>query len=188
MSEQISELLDAEVEKNELAERLNNLLSNASAKEAWRDYQMIGDVMRNTYVSNDQLTKSIMDQIHLEPTILSPNAIDQVLPSVDQANENIKQLDDVRAKRALPRVWSVAASAAAVVVVGLFLANQQMQGAGDLEKLNMAQSSEVEIKATPDNLLAAVEPTSIPAEYLEAHRVSAPSVGSFYIQPVNYTD
>lgn len=188
MSEQISELLDAEVDKSEISERLNTMLSNASAKEAWRDYQIIGDVMRNTYVSNDQLTKLIMDQIHLEPTILSPNAIDQIAPSVDQTIQNVEHLDVIRAKLTLPKVWSVAASAAAVLVVGLFLANQQMQGASDLDKLNFAQSSEIEQTAMPKNVVAAVQPTSIPAEYLEAHRVSAPSVGSFYIQSANYSE
>jgi sigma-E factor negative regulatory protein RseA len=64
--------------------------------------------------------------------------------------------------------WSIAASFAAVMVVGWMVMQQQTQSGDELAPVEVAQS--------------------IPAEYLTAHQASAPSASSYYIQSVSYAE
>lgn len=190
MSEQVSEILDGEVETSELAKRLSSMLSNKTAKAAYRDYQLIGDAMRGTYQYDDKLTQSIMDKIDLEPTILSPSAsvksTESQLPE-SQLPDNINFIHSNNNVKFIPRAWSIAASVAAVMVVGLFVVNQEMHTFMDQTTMAVAQSDEVTLNGAYQ-ATSALNPASIPEEYLRAHRASAPSVGSHYIQAVNYAE
>jgi sigma-E factor negative regulatory protein RseA len=104
-----------------------------------------------------------MHKLDLEPTVLAPKTAQT--PSYE-AN----QLKDK-----LPVKWTVAASVAAVMVVGWMALQQQVQpGATPGANLEMAN--------------AEVNEQAIPAEYLSAHRSSAPSTSSYYIQSVNYAE
>jgi sigma-E factor negative regulatory protein RseA len=190
MSEQVSEMLDGEIEQSELAKRLSSMLSNKTAKAAYRDYQLIGEAMRGTYEYDDKLTQSIMDKIDLEPTILSPSASIRSAESTVADNElgnNVELIHSNNNVRFLPRAWSIAASVAAVMVVGLFVMNQEMHTFMDQPTMAIAQSDEMTLNGV-NQTPTALTPTAIPEEYLRAHRASAPSVGSHYIQAVNYTE
>jgi sigma-E factor negative regulatory protein RseA len=190
MSEQFSEMLDGEVEQSELAKHLTLMLSNKTARAAYRDYQLIGEAMRGTYHYDDKLTQSIMDKIDLEPTILSPSASLRSAESTvtgSQLPDNVELIHSNSHLKFLPRAWSIAASVAAVMVVGLFVVNQEMHTFMDQSTLAVAQHDEATLNGV-NQATTALTPAMIPEEYLRAHRVSAPSVGSHYIQAVNYTE
>lgn len=175
MSEQISALIDGEVDDAQLTKRIEDVLSNKNAVNVSRDYQMIGDAMRGELASSDQLTQSIMEKIEQEPTVLSPNAITQLPTQTDTSNS-------VVTKKPIPRIWSVAASVAAVMVVGLFAINQEV-AQPEASFIAAAQTAPAKPVNTPT-----ISRASIPTQYLEAHRASAPSVGSHYIQAANFSE
>lgn len=169
MNEQISALTDDEVAAEDMAHILTWMQSNRHAATAWSEYHLIGDVMRGTvHAGADSLTpddmlgqnfkQSLMQKLALEPTVLSPNAADAQYASPASEQHHKK----------VPVVWSIAASFAAALVVG-WMALQQTQTSQELASVEVAQAS-------------------VPAEYLAAHQVSAPSASSYYIQPASYSE
>ena len=69
MLENISSIIDNELQGKDLDHGLNELSKNSSALSSYRTYQMISDVMRNDYYDvNPELTDKIMTKIHDEPT------------------------------------------------------------------------------------------------------------------------
>lgn len=116
MSEQISTLSDSELAEENFSRELQGLLGNKKSQQVWRDYQMIGDAMRGVPTLRDDFTARLMEKIELEPTVLAPSALPR-----------IKQRAAANKKSALPAVWSLAASCAAVLVVGWAMVNQQWQ-------------------------------------------------------------
>lgn len=162
MNEQISALLDDEIAVEDAAHLITAVQSNRQAAEAWSHYHLIGDAMRGTALFSADFKQNLMQKIELEATVLSPNA---ALMNLSKEREQ-----QVVAKSKLPAVWSVAASFAAVMVVGLMVMHQQTQSGNDLAPVAIAQVQ------------------SLPAEYLMAHQASAPSPSSYYIQSVNYSE
>jgi len=67
-----------------------------------------------------------------------------------------------------PAFWSIAASAVAVMFVGLMAFELQLGGSENMEAVEIAQS--------------------LPLEYLRAHQSLAPSGSSYYIQSASYTE
>lgn len=175
MTEQVSAFLDGEMDRERLDKNIQKLLSDKHAMHSYQEYQRIGEIMRGQEANvMPNLTSQIMAKIDAEPTVLSPNAIQ----SPSSANEAINQ-----AGKSFSPAWSIAASVAAVMVVGLF----SWQNA-PMEQTTLAQAGLVSMQpaAKPSNRIATVD--AIPSYYLEAHHVSAPSVGSHYIQTVNYSE
>jgi len=80
-------------------------------------------------------------------------------------------------KDKLPASWSIAASFAAVMVVG-WLALQQQTEPNPVAAVEVAQVTNVSTSTSE----------SIPNEYLMAHQSLAPSTSSYYIQSVNYSE
>lgn len=177
MTEQVSAFLDGEMDRERLGKNIQKLLSDKHAMQTYQDYQRIGEMMRGQHESAMQhdLTSQIMAKIDAEPTVLSPNAI--------QAPSSLPV--DVSAKESKPMSpsWSIAASVAAVMVVGLFSWQNAPTEQSPIVQAGMLKPASVEQSV---NRLATVD--SIPARYLQAHRASAPSVGSHYIQAANYTE
>ncbi len=161
MNEQISALLDDEIAVEDAGHLITAVQSNRQASDAWSHYHLIGDVMRGTVLFSTDFRQNLMQKIELEATVLSPNA---ALMNLSKACE--QQV----ATSKLPAVWSVAASFAAVVVVGWMVMHQQTQSGSDLATVAIAQVQ------------------TLPAEYLMAHQASAPSPSSYYIQSVNYSE
>ena len=162
MNEQISALLDDEIAVEDAGHLITAVQSNRQAAEAWSHYHLIGDAMRGTALFSADFKQNLMQKIELEATVLSPNA---ALMNLSKEREQ-----QFAAKSKLPAVWSVAASFAAVMVVGLMVMHQQTQSGNDLAPVAIAQVQ------------------SLPAEYLMAHQASAPSPSSYYIQSVNYSE
>lgn len=160
MNEQISALLDDEIAVEDASHLITAVQSNRQAAEAWSQYHLIGDAMRGTVMFSTDFKQNLMQKIDLEATVLSPNA------ALMNVSSDVKQ--HTLAKSKLPVAWSIAASFAAVMVVGWMVMHQQTQTSNELTPVEVAQS--------------------IPAEYLMAHQASAPSPSSYYIQSVNYAE
>lgn len=163
MSEQISALMDDEIAIEDAAHLIGAMQSSKQAAEAWSQYHLIGDAMRSDIVFSRDFKQSLMHKLDLEPTVLAPKTA-QIM------SHNESQFRDK-----LPVKWTIAASFAAVMVVGWMALQQQVQP-GSVPGATLEMAS------------AEVNEQAIPAEYLTAHRSSAPSTSSYYIQSVNYAE
>jgi sigma-E factor negative regulatory protein RseA len=190
MTEQISALLDDEIALDDAEYLMAGGQANGHAVDAWSQYHLIGDVMRGASALSPSFKQSLMAKIDLEPTVLSPNAAWIKEPTAfNEANElnearSKKQVLDMKSKSPptnLPVVWSVAASLAAVMVVGWIVL--QTQVSSQATPVLVAQATQPQEPIT----LASATGQEIPAEYLMAHQASAPSASSYYIQSASYT-
>lgn len=160
MNEQISALIDDEIAVDDASHLISAVQSNKQASEAWGHYHLIGDAMRGATVFNPDFKQNLMQKIESEATVLSPNA------ALTGHNDGPKKQTEAKGK--ISTGWSIAASFAAVMVVGWMVMHQQTQSGNELAPVDVAQS--------------------IPAEYLMAHQASAPSASSYYIQSVSYAE
>lgn len=191
MTEQISALLDDEIALEDAEHLMANMQTHGHAGEVWSQYHLIGDVMRGANALSPNFKQDLMAKIDLEPTVLSPNAAWMNEPTVfNETNElnearNKKKALDVKSKLPatnLPVVWSVAASFAAVMVVGWMVLQTQVGNQTAPAMVAQAALSQ-EVTALP-----AASEQGVPAEYLMAHQASAPSASSYYIQSASYTE
>lgn len=167
MSEQISALMDDEIAVEDATHLIVAMQSSRQAAEAWSQYHLIGDAIRGDIVFSKDFKQSLMHKLDLEPTVLAPKTA------------QITSHDAIQFKDKLPVKWTMAASFAAVMVVGWMALQQQVQpgaapGATSGATMEMAN--------------AEVTEQTIPTEYLTAHQSSAPSTSSYYIQSVNYAE
>ena len=159
MNEQISALIDDEIAIVDAAYLITTLQSSKQGAEAWSQYHLIGDAMRGDNNLSPNFKQNLMQKIDLEPTVLAPNA------TLGMLGEAFKMHHKV------PASWSIAASVAAVMVVGWMALHQPTQVTSDL--VADAQGEAVT--------------SAIPAEYLLAHQTTAPSGSAYYIQTVSYS-
>lgn len=179
MNEQLSALIDDEIALTDAAHLLAAVQSSKHLADAWSQYHLIGDAMRGTPAFSADFKQNLMQKIDLEATVLSPNA---------QVNRNESKVAAARTK--LPPSWSIAASVAAVMVVG-WMAVQQPMTVADMKVAALApvtvKSAPPEAKVTEKTTVAELK-ESIPTEYLMAHQAAVPSLSSYYIQTVNYAE
>jgi sigma-E factor negative regulatory protein RseA len=71
MNEQISALVDGEVDED-AAHRLFSSLKQDGAADGWEHYHLIGDVMRDTPAVSDDFMAKFFDRFEQEPTVLAP--------------------------------------------------------------------------------------------------------------------
>lgn len=154
MKNQLSSLIDNELDINEAEHILNATKANDDVRAAWKHYHLIGDAMRGDAEMAGDFSSRVMQALENEPTVLAINK-----HHVDNSQ---------RAQRKLPMFWSVAASAAAVMFVGLMVFQMQVNESEDLSPVELAQS--------------------LPIEYLQAHQSVAPSGSSYYIQSASFTE
>ncbi len=167
MNEQISALLDDEIAAEDAAQLITAIASNQQAADAWSQYNLIGDAMRGNIVLSHQFKQRLMQKIDKEATVLAPNAA------------LVSQIAEIKHRSKVPVVWSIAASFAAVMVVGWMVLNQQTQNGHDLAPVEVALAVTKKAPAIDQG---------IPAEYLNAHQASAPSASSYYIQNASYKE
>ena len=191
MTEQISALLDDEIALEDAEHLMAGMQTNGHAAEVWSQYHLIGDVMRGANALSASFKEDLMAKIDLEPTVLSPNAAWMNEPkafnetnALDEVS-NKRQALEVKAKSLatnLPVVWSIAASFAAVMVVGWMVLQTQVG--------NQAAPTMVAQAALPQEVatLPVTNEQGVPVEYLMAHQASAPSASSYYIQSASYTE
>lgn len=177
MNEQISALIDDEIALEDAAHLMTAMQANSSAAQAWSHYHLIGDAMRGTDTLSPNFKQNLMQKLEMEPTVLSPNA---ALINVPLAT----------AKK-LPAAWSVAASFAAVMVVGYMVLQTQLGNNGASNQVAQAAASQpaIELALAPQDspVLVTANEQAIPEEYLMAHQASAPTASSYYIQTVSYS-
>lgn len=155
MKKQLSALIDGEFDFEESEPLLIALKSKGVMKEAWRSYHFIGDAMRGDLNVQPDFSAKIMEALDAEPTVLAINK---------QAAEHKKQSRKMKP----PMFWSVAASTAAVMFVGLMAFQMQLNDTEELAPVEIAQS--------------------LPIEYLQAHQSLAPSGSSYYIQSASFAE
>ena len=186
MTELISALVDDEIALDDAEHLMASMQTGSHTAEAWSRYHLIGDVMRGSDAMSANFKQNLMAKLDLEPTVLSPNASwvneNKWQSETNDLSEegNKKQAQEIKSK--LPITWSIAASFAAVMVVGWMVL--QTQVTSPVAPAMIAQATAPQ--QTP-SLTAANEP-AIPDEYLMAHQASAPSASSYYIQSASYKE
>jgi sigma-E factor negative regulatory protein RseA len=186
MTEQISALVDDEIALEDAEYLMASMQPNSHAAEAWSQYHLIGDVMRGASTLSPNFKQNLMAKLDLEPTVLSPNAAwvneGKALGRTDQLSQARNNKQALDAKINLPVTWSIAASFAAVMLVGWTVLQTQVSN----------QTAPVMVaQVGPSQEAPAIPVTNeqaIPNEYLMAHQASAPSASSYYIQSASYTE
>lgn len=186
MTEQISALADDEIALEDADHLMASMQPNSHAAEAWSQYHLIGDVMRGANTLSPKFKQNLMAKLDLEPTVLSPNAAlvneAKAFDDSDQLSQARNNMQGIEAKSKLPVTWSIAASFAAVMVVGWVVL--QTQVSNQAAPIMVAQVSLPQETPT----LPVANEQDIPDEYLMAHQASAPSASSYYIQSASYTE
>ncbi len=155
MKNQLSALIDGEFEIEDSDHLMTALKASGEVKEAWKTYHLIGDAMRESADMPYHFSDRVMRALDAEPTILAVNK---------QAERKV----EVKKRKRTPVFWSVAASFAAVMFVGLMVFELQLGQSEDLSPVEIAQS--------------------MPLEYLQAHQSLAPSGSAYYIQSVSFKE
>ncbi len=132
MKNQISALMDGELDDEELRIVLGKLKQDEALRADWEIYHMIGDGLRQTPVWGDGFKERFAERLAAEPTVLAP-----------------------RAARTPPRPalnWSLAASLAAVSLVA-WTAFQLNQPDGSVNSAkNQAMIASAEVENMPQNI------------------------------------
>lgn len=163
MSEQISALMDDEIAVSDAEHLITSIHTSKHASQTWHHYHLIGDAMRGDTTLSADFKHKLMQKLEQEPTVLAPKASQAVISKTQTFKDK------------LPVKWTIAASFAAVMVVGWMTLQQEYHPEHPAAVIEMA---EISPQATE----------SIPAEYLTAHQTLAPSTSSYYLQSVNYSE
>jgi sigma-E factor negative regulatory protein RseA len=128
MKQQLSALIDGESDLDRCEHILLAAQSDGEVAKAWREYHLIGDIMRQEAWQSGNMTNRVLQALEQEPTVLAPALAKQ------SANQRAEQ-----ASKQKPVVWSIAASVAATLFVGLFVWN--MQSSPELEPMQIADNA-----------------------------------------------
>ncbi|MGH8764269.1 MAG: sigma-E factor negative regulatory protein [Burkholderiales bacterium] len=150
MKEQISALMDGELDGYDAGGALNGLAGEGEARDAWRRYHLIGDAMRDRRPLSAGFTARVSERLAKEPTVLAPKPA---------------------ATRPVFTRWhalSAAASFAAVAMVGWVAFGPQTQ-----ETAPLAQAPKQRV---PVEVAQAVQvaPPDAANDYLLAHQGYSP--------------
>lgn len=168
MKDQLSALIDGELEIDSVDHLIASAKAGGELKQCWAHYHLIGDVMRGDMNTNHSLSSRVMSALENEPIIFAPNAIGiqnaGLEASIDEPSRasTFARYHNVKNSR----FWSVAASVAAVMFVGVMVL--QLNQTEELMPLEIAQS--------------------VPTEYLQAHQAAAPNGAAYYIQTASFTE
>ena len=143
MGEQISRLMDGELEGAQ-ADAAFRELKQADGVATWACYHVIGDALRRSGAPTPGFSERFAARLSAEPTVLAP------VP---------------RQTHRLPLAWAVAATVAAVTVVGLVAVNSFESPSIALAKAREAAA----VRA------AQAKPAPELPDYLLAHRESSPT-------------
>jgi len=146
MKSKISAFMDGELAQHDSGGALESLRDEGDAREVWRRYHLIGDLMRDSGALSAGFAARVADRIAKEPTVLAP----------------------LRRRIAAARapVWalSAAASLAAVALVGWVAFGPQ-------DEPQVAQSAP-RVLATQET--PQVAPPAAASDYLLAHQGYSP--------------
>ena len=165
MKDQLSALIDGEFDIESSEHLITSTKAGGELKNCWAHYHLIGDAMRGETHMSQGFSARVMSALETEPALLLPNLSSIKIPSIDAASR-ASAAQSVYTKST--KFWSVAASVAAVMFVGVMVLQQQINQADALAPVEIAQS--------------------VPTEYLQAHQAAAPSNAAYYIQTANYKE
>ena len=156
MKDQLSALMDGEFDTESSEYLITSVKSGGELKSCWTHYHLIGDAMRGEVYMSGDFSHRVMNALEAEPTLLATYGQSRV------------QISSKPSTYYTPKFWSVAASVAAVMFVGVMVLQQQANQSETLAPVEIA--------------------LSVPTEYLQAHQAAAPSNAAYYIQTANYTE
>ena len=162
MKDQLSALIDGEFDVASAEHLITSVKSGGELKDCWQHYHLIGDAMRNEMVLSHDFSARVMSALNAEPVVLATKAAAEIKLAQGINAQNASKLPLFQSNK----FWSVAASVAAVMFVGLMVLQQQLAGSDEMSPVEIAQS--------------------MPLEYLEAHHAAAPSGAAYYIQNVSH--
>jgi sigma-E factor negative regulatory protein RseA len=167
--------MDGEFDIESSEHLITAVKSGGELKNCWAQYHLIGDALRGDIGRGEaplrhDFSNRVMAALEAEPTIFMPK------------NQNIPQVQAKKSGYKSTKLWSVAASFAAIMFVSVMVFQQQIN-APKQPTIEIAQA------AAPVETLAPVEiAQSVPTEYLQAHQAAAPSGTAYYIQNASYTE
>lgn len=159
MKDQLSALIDGELDFANAEHVIKAAKSGGELKNCWVHYHLIGDVMRNELHSSHDFSARVMSALENEPIIFAPNANINSKPDTSAGAASRAPLNN-------SKVWSIAASVAAVMFVGVMVL--QLNQTEELVPVEIAQS--------------------VPTEYLQAHQAAAPNGAAYYIQNASFAE
>jgi sigma-E factor negative regulatory protein RseA len=166
MKDQLSALMDGEFDIESAEHLITSVKAGGELKSCWTHYHLIGDTLRGEINLSQGFSNRVMSALENEPTLLAPN-IALEIPAL-QTNIGAASRVSSIANYKSSKFWSVAASAAAVMFVGVMVLQQQVSAPEQLAPVEIAES--------------------VPTEYLEAHQAAAPNGAAYYIQTASYSE
>lgn len=177
MKDQLSALIDGELDIESSEHLITSAKSGGELKTTWATYHLIGDAMRGDAPLRQDFTSRVMMAIEAEPVVLAPKATSDNESDVN----NITSITVKKSSHKTSGFWSIAASVAAVMFVGVMVLQQQVSHSP--EQIVMVKTE----KAASAETLAPIEiAQSIPTEYLQAHQAAAPTGAAYYIQDASF--
>ena len=177
MKNQLSALMDGEFDIESSEHLITSAKSGGELKSCWANYHLIGDVMRGDAAMSQNFSNRVTNALEAEPTVLLPN-----LAATPSIGEGYKAATKQSGYKKSTKLWSVAASVAAVMFVGVMVLQQQLNKPAQLAPVEIALVAPVE-KLAPVEIAQ-----SVPTEYLQAHQAAAPNGNAYYIQNASYTE
>ena len=154
MKTRISELLDGELDAREAAGPLDALCGGGEARDAWRQYHLISDAMRDTQLLSAGFAARVAAKIAEEPTVMAPARISR-LP-----------------QRPRWQFLSAAASLAAVALVG-WVAFGLQENPAQMAKNEPVAPVQATTAQAPSSTVQ-VAPPAAANDYLYAHQGLSP--------------
>ena len=152
--EQISAMMDGELDETQMARQLARLRAEPGLRECWDTFHVIGDALRGEQPLSDAFTREVLEKLTSEPTVIAPRRI--------------------AAKRMRTYVLSAAASLSAVAVVGwLSFFNNPLVPQPQIA--TAPQEVAPGVAAEPPPQIANVPSNGAMNEYLIAHQEYSPS-------------
>jgi sigma-E factor negative regulatory protein RseA len=157
MKQQLSALIDGEADIERCEHIFLAAKSTGEVAQAWQDYHVIRDVIREEYWVKPDMTSRIMAALNDEPVVLAP----QTTTDQTMADPSTAKVTHLR-PRPSKFIWSIAASVAAAFFVGMFVLNQPAA----VETVQIADSET--------------------DQYVMAHHNYSPNSATYYIHNVTY--
>ncbi len=151
MKQQLSALMDGEADVERCEHIFLAAKSTGEVAQAWHSYHVIRDAMRDELYVQSNMTMRIMTALDDEPTVLAPQSPVALVQAQSQAT------------RFSPMAWSIAASVAAAMFVGVFVFDQ-----------------------SPNTSPAQIAETDT-SQYVLAHHNNAPSSATYYVHNVAFS-
>ena len=178
MKNQLSALIDGELGIEDAEHVIKSVKSGGELSQCWSHYHLIGDAMRGDIGGNDVnmsqgFSSRVMNALDNEPIVFAPNAINNIQDDALEASihapsgaSNFSRYAKSYQSIKNNKLWSAAASVAAVMFVGVMVL--QLNQTEELAPVEIAQS--------------------VPMEYLQAHQAAAPNGAAYYIQNASFSE